>query len=124
MNIIKQIYKIFLKEYGPQGWWPLSKGHAETRHYRGEPENNKDRFEIITGSILTQNTAWTNVEKAIFNLNKKKLLNRASFLKIHESKLAEFIKPSGYYNQKAIKLKTVSKFFSDKAISPSASEIV
>ena len=116
MNKLQQTYQKLLKEFGPQGWWPLSKGKPETKHHNGVPRNNGDRFEIIVGAILTQNTAWTNVEKAIYNLNAAKTLNRSSILKILHKKLAPLIKPAGYYNQKAERLKIVAGFFSDKKI--------
>jgi len=114
MNQIQQIYQKLLKEYGKQGWWPLSKGGLHSRHHNGLPRNNEDRLEIIVGAILTQNTAWTNVEKAIYNLNKQKLLSRKRILSTNTKKLAQLIKPAGYYNQKAERLRIVAGYFSDK----------
>ena len=81
-------YKLLYKTFGPQGWWPA-----------------KTRFEVIIGAILTQNTSWKNVEKAIGNLNKKRLLSVKAVFDIKISKLEDLIRPSGYYRQKAGKLK-------------------
>jgi endonuclease III related protein len=74
--------------FGPQGWWP-----------------GKTRFEVIVGAILTQNTAWTNVEKAIKNLRSKGLLNPGKMHGLKPGELAAHIKPAGYFNIKARRLK-------------------
>ena len=79
--------------------------------YHGKKPDEKQRFEIIVGAILTQNTSWKNVEKAIFNLNKAKLLDIRKIRKADKRKLASVIRPSGYYNQKAKCLKLVAAFF-------------
>ena len=88
------IYKILLSEFGKQYWWP-----GETR------------FEVCIGAILTQNTNWQNVEKAINNLKRKNLLSPYTLEKIDLKKLAAFIKPSGYFNQKSKKIKEFLKWF-------------
>lgn len=88
-----QIYGRLRKRFGHQNWWP------------GETP-----LEVMIGAILTQNTSWTNVEKAISNLKKGNLLNLKDLLKIGEVKLAKLIKPSGYFNQKAKKLKNFARF--------------
>lgn len=82
------IYKILRKAYGPQKWWPA-----------------KTRFEVIVGAILTQNTAWSNVEKAINNLKKAKLLLPEKIKNVKNGYLTGLIKPAGYYNIKAQRLK-------------------
>lgn len=87
-----QIYQILFEEFGPQHWWP-----AETRD------------EVIIGAVLTQNTNWTNVEKAIANLKAQKLLSLAALAKSKADQVAKCIRPSGYYNQKAERLILVSK---------------
>lgn len=111
METLQTAYKIMFNAYGKQGWWPLSKGGLNTKHHNGEPSSDKDRFEIIVGAILTQNTAWTNVEKAIYNLNKAKLLSADKIAKSDVKKIALLIKPSGYYNQKAARLKIIADYF-------------
>lgn len=87
------IYDKLYAYFGPQYWWP-----AETS------------FEVIVGAILTQNTSWLNVEKAIDNLRKQKLLDPVKIFKMSQLKLSKFIKPAGYYNIKAKRLKEFVKF--------------
>jgi endonuclease-3 related protein len=82
------IYRRLLAEYGPQHWWP-----AETP------------FEVIIGAILTQSTAWTNVEKAIRNLKAAGALTPSALRCLSRDELAQLIRPCGYYNTKAVKLK-------------------
>jgi len=98
---MKQIYDLLLKEYGPQGWWPIN------NKYFVKQLNDKDRLEIILGAILTQNTAWTNVEKALNNLREKDLIDIDNIIK---TKITELIRPAGYFNQKAERLKIIAKF--------------
>ncbi|MBW2966574.1 endonuclease III domain-containing protein, partial [Candidatus Woesearchaeota archaeon] len=112
MNQIKKIYSILFKEFGQQGWWPTTlKNELHPKHHDIAPKNDKERFEIIIGAILTQNTSWKNVEKAIFNLNKEKLIDIKKIKNINQKKLASLIRPSGYYNQKAERLKIIADFF-------------
>ncbi len=85
---LNEIYQILFERFGPQHWWP-----GETC------------FEIITGAVLTQNTNWTNVEKAIANLKSANLLTPEGLHNLDVSKLAELIKPAGYFNIKAKRLK-------------------
>ena len=79
-----------LKHFGPQHWWP------------GETE-----FEVIVGAVLTQNTSWKNVEKAILNLKEKGLLSPHHLNALSVSDLAQLIRPAGYYNIKAKRLKNL-----------------
>ena len=108
---IKSVYQKLNKKYGHQGWWPLSKNSLHSKHHNGPPRNNRDRFEIIVGAILTQNTSWKNVEKAIYNLNKAKVLDSEKIRKIDVNKLAKLILHAGYYNQKAATMKRMADFF-------------
>jgi endonuclease-3 related protein len=85
---IRAFYDAMLTAYGPQHWWP-----AETP------------FEVVIGAILTQNTNWKNVERAIANLKRAGLLNPAALAKISTEQLAEVIRPAGYYRIKAKRLK-------------------
>ena len=85
---LTEIYQLLFDHFGPQNWWP------------GETQ-----FEIITGAILTQNTNWANVEKAIANLKSAHLLTPEKLHHLDLSKLAELIRPAGYYNIKAKRLK-------------------
>ena len=75
MNKTKLIYNKLYKSFGKQGWWPLTIKGNKSKHHIGKPKTNKHRFEIIIGSILTQNTNWKNVEKALYNLSKNGLID-------------------------------------------------
>ena len=83
-----EIYQILYEAFGPQHWWP-----------------GDTRIEIITGAILTQNTNWANVKKAINNLKAADCLNADKLYDLELSQLAELIRPAGYYNIKAKRLK-------------------
>ena len=87
------LYDRLYKAFGPQHWWPA-----------------KTDFEIIVGAILTQNTAWPNVEKAIGNLAGEGLLTPRSLKSVNRKRLARLIRPSGYYNIKADRLKNFINF--------------
>ena len=116
MNKIIEIYSILLKTYGKQGWWPLTIEGYKTRHHAGGPKNNKHRFEIIAGAILTQNTNWKNVETALENLSKNNLISMEKIREINKNKLAKLIRSAGYYNQKAERLKIMAGFLSENPI--------
>ena len=88
-----RIYKLLYSRFGSRQWWP-----------------GDTRLEIIIGAILTQNTAWSNVEKAIRTLKKECLLSVRGLSRIPEKKLARLIRPSGYYNIKAGRIKNFLKF--------------
>jgi len=111
MNKIKSIYNLLLKSFGKQGWWPLTLKGIEPKHHVGKPKTINHKFEIIIGAILTQNTNWKNVEKALRNLSKNKLIDPIKIKRIKKEKLAELIRPSGYYNQKAERIKLIANFF-------------
>jgi len=110
MNQIQRIYNKLHSSFGPQGWWPLTVSGYKTRHHSGEPKNDRHRLEIIIGAILTQNTSWKNVEKALENLSKNKLISIERIKKISQDKLAKLIRSAGYYNQKAERLKIMADF--------------
>ncbi len=88
------LYQKLYAYFGPQHWWPAD-----------------SRFEVIVGAVLTQNTNWANVEKAIDNLRKHRLLKAAKLYQIPKGKLAKLIKPAGYYNIKAKRLRNFLHFF-------------
>jgi endonuclease-3 related protein len=85
---LTEIYELLYDRFGPQHWWP------------GETP-----FEIIIGAILTQNTNWTNVEKAIANLKSADLLTPEKLYETDTAKLAQLIRPAGYFNIKTKRLK-------------------
>ena len=113
---LMEIYNLLFERFGPQGWWP-TQPRADLSTQRSQPNksgalsNDEDvQFEIIVGAILTQNTSWKNVEKALQNLRSKNLLSRQAILAVPEAELAEAIRPSGYYKQKTKKLKAFVGF--------------
>jgi endonuclease-3 related protein len=105
---IKQLYGRLLEKHGPQGWWPTRKtGYHPLNKSRKLSEN--EMLEICIGAILTQNTAWKNVEKALANLISSNALDLKKLAVIKQSKLAQLIRSSGYYNQKAERLQLFAR---------------
>ena len=96
-KVLKDIHKRLYGYYGPQGWWP-----------------GRTRFEVIVGAILTQNTAWTNVEKAISALRRAKLLSPIRMKEASTATLAALIKPAGYFNVKTKRLKNFVNFLFER----------
>ena len=90
---IRRYYAALYRAWGRQHWWP-----AETP------------FEVIVGAYLTQNTSWTNVERAIENLRRSNVLDLDGIRKLRLSRLEKLIRPSGYFRQKAQRLKTFISF--------------
>ncbi len=164
MNGMVEIYTKLLREYGPQGWWPIINGKTLICEYgTGAPRDEAEMAEICIGAllaqntswypgvvralqqlklgrpfkkheleairqaeirkgrirekprkqttdqILTQNTAWKNVEKALSNLKKEKLIDFEKLAAVETAKLALLIKSSGYYNQKAGRLQLFAR---------------
>jgi len=93
-DILLKIYKSLYNYFGPLNWWP-----------------GDTPFEIMVGAILTQNTSWSNAEKAINNLKKENLLEPRKLYRINQEGLAQLVKPSGYYNIKAQRLKNFVNLF-------------
>lgn len=90
VSTLADIYAALFDHFGPQQWWP------------GETP-----FEVLVGAVLTQNTNWTNVSRAIANLKEENLLSFATLARLPEDELAEKIRPSGYFNLKARRLKNL-----------------
>ncbi len=88
MSEFHRIYQKLFSHYGPQHWWP-----------------GDSPFEIMVGAVLTQNTAWTNVEKAITNLVAADVLSPQAIVAAGTDQLADWLKPSGYFNVKARRLR-------------------
>ena len=111
-----------LGAYGPQGWWPLL-AHAGsnptltgrlTGYHPGDftfPHTDAQRFEICCGAILTQNTAWPNVERALDLLCRKELLSPSAILSAGDNTLEAAIRSSGYFRAKAKKLRVFAEFY-------------
>jgi endonuclease-3 related protein len=94
------VYLKLLDEFGPQGWWPMQNGFSP-------PE-----WEVCAGTILTQNTNWRNVEKALAKLKEAGITTPEKTLKVRNHVLKNFIRPSGYYTQKTHRLKALAEFVS------------
>lgn len=90
---LRRMYDLLYKAYGPQHWWP-----------------GDTAFEVAVGAVLTQNTSWTNVEKAVANLKKEGVLSPRRLYSLPHARLASLIKPSGYYNIKTQRLKAFLGF--------------
>src|ERR1039457_483347 len=86
---LRQAYRLMLAHFGHLHWWP------------GETP-----FEVCVGAILTQNTSWSNVERAIANLRAARVLEPRKLFALRESKLAALIRPAGYFNVKARRLRS------------------
>lgn len=119
---IKRLFSRLLSAYGPQGWWPLiSRSNIDGRDSRGYLPSSYDvpepeaAFEIAVGAILTQNTSWINAERAVRNLSEAGRLSVSSLLSCEPEELSGWIRPAGYYNVKAKKLKRLSEFFQSLA---------
>ncbi len=111
MNVIKKMYETLLNSYGPQGWWPLSGiGYHPKRYYL--PKTHAQIFEVYVGAILTQNTSWKNVEKALYNLKRNCLLSTDAMLQQDKEELIKHsISSVSYYNQKCKRLVGIAKFY-------------
>ena len=93
------IHDALFDHFGPQHWWP------------GETS-----FEVMVGAVLTQNTAWTNVERAIAALQANTALSVTAILTLSDSALASLIRPAGYFNVKTRRLKALCQFLADSGI--------
>ena len=87
-QLLRDIYDRLWAAYGPQGWWPAD-----------------STIEVVVGAILTQNTAWSNVERAIGNLKSAGCLSWTALRDISEEQLGKLIQPSGTFRVKAARLK-------------------
>jgi len=94
---IPEYYTALLSRYGPQNWWPA-----------------RSRFEVIVGAYLTQNTNWSNVEKALLNLRRARKLSVAAMRSIPLDELETLVRSSGYFRQKARNLKTFISFLDER----------
>jgi len=94
---LRAVYKKLYARFGPQYWWP-----------------GRSPFEVMVGAILTQNTSWGNVEKAIIRLREKGRLSPAALYRLRQPRLAALIRPAGYYNIKAARLRNYTRFYLDE----------
>ena len=96
---IPALFEALFAMYGEQHWWPSRSG---------------SRWEIAAGAVLTQNTAWTNVEKALANLERAGWTTPEAILAAPEAALREVIRPAGFFMRKAVSLKNAAAFFRDR----------
>ncbi|MGV6816955.1 MAG: hypothetical protein ACWA44_06750 [Thiotrichales bacterium] len=89
-----ELYQRLYACYGKQDWWPAD-----------------SPFEVVIGAVLTQNTRWENVEKGIERLQKAQALSPAGLLQLSDQALIDAIRPTGYYNQKAKRLRIVARWY-------------
>jgi endonuclease-3 related protein len=92
-DLVRRYYLALLRRWGPQNWWPA-----------------QSRFEVIVGAYLTQNTAWSNVEKAIAGLRRAGVLSLKGIREVQLPELEQLVRPSGYFRQKARRLKNFVEF--------------
>lgn len=113
---INSIYRTLLDVYGRKGsWWPTTDFPNENREGDGQYSMEEIRqFEIIMGTILTQNTNWLGVEKALNNLSRYTDFNPVNIIRFIDDDpdlFKNLIKPTGYFNQKTIYLKNIAEFY-------------
>ena len=101
---LKKIYNRLYQYHGPQAWWP-----------------GDSPFEIMVGAVLTQNTAWLNVERAINNLIEADALSAEAIIAAHPKRLAGWLRPSGYFNVKAKRLKNYCHWYVQQGAYPALS---
>lgn len=94
---IRRFFRALYRAWGPQDWWPA---HS--------------RFEVIVGAFLTQNTAWTNVERALRNLRREGILNVEGLRRTPLPELERLVRPAGYFRHKAQRLKSFVAFLDDR----------
>ncbi|MEE8342624.1 MAG: endonuclease III domain-containing protein [Gammaproteobacteria bacterium] len=93
-RLLLSVYRRLYRHYGDRNWWPAD-----------------SPFEVMVGAVLTQNTAWTNVERAIANLKSNRALDAKVLAELSPQLLAEWIKPSGYFNIKAKRLQNFCRWY-------------
>ena len=93
MSFLK-VHDVLLGHYGPQHWWPA-----------------RTPFEVMVGAVLTQNTAWTNVEKAVANLHGAEAMDAEVILHVPQRRLAAWLRPAGYFNVKAKRLRNFCAWY-------------
>ncbi len=91
------LFYLLLKHFGPQHWWPA-----------------QSPFEVMVGAILTQNTAWKNVEQAIANLREAGVLDPRALFSVSSQVLEELIRPAGFYRVKAARLRSLVGYILDR----------
>ena len=110
-------YRRLLRAYGPQGWWPVTPRGGHRPCYRpgfSGKLSERQRLEVCVGAILTQNTNWGNVEKAMSRLHEAGIRDLSGLLTVSQPRLAGLIRSSGYFRQKAKKLKAFARHLTER----------
>lgn len=94
MNRVMRAYELLFERFGPQRWWPAD-----------------SPWEVCTGAVLTQNTNWRNVEKALELLKRHHALDPEKIVDMEPEELSELIRPSGFFRIKAARLKAVARWW-------------
>ena len=97
MSTLHEVYERLLQHYGPQHWWPAD-----------------SPLEVMLGAILTQNTSWKNVEKALKNLREADLMDASRLLAVAPAELEELLRPAGYFRQKVARIRNLLKLLFDR----------
>lgn len=103
---LRHVFQTLLGRYGPQHWWPA-----------------ESAFEVMVGAILTQNTAWGNVEQAIQGLRQADLLDPQALIEAEPGRVAECIRPAGYFNLKARRLCSFCGFLLESGGEPALARL-
>ena len=115
---LRSIFDRLFEAFGPQGWWPTTpRGDIRPRYYpekacRRLEEN--EQWEIVVGAMLTQNTAWRNVESALAGLWQQGLMDLHAMGSAPLDRLALAVRPSGYFNQKAARLQNIAAYIEER----------
>lgn len=115
------LYSILYEAYGPQGWWPMpSRGGQSGYDLKGYhpgiydlPQDPEGIWEVCCGSVLTQNTAWTNVEGALLKLYSAGIRLPSDYEGFDRDERTALIRSTGYFNQKDLKLSALSRFLKE-----------
>src|SRR5208337_5174105 len=106
------VYNILLEKFGYQNWWPVieKEGAIYLDEYRERKRSRGEILEIMTGAILTQNTAWYNAARAVAGLKRKGMMSLEALLSAGLSEIAGVIREAGFHNQKAKKIRALTGF--------------
>ncbi len=117
---VRNLYRVLLNSYGPQGWWPVpvagddQSGSCDKRGYHPGcfdiPRNKAQQLEIVLGTVLTQNTNWRNASTALRSLADDGLISQQRLRDTKIEQIALAIRSAGYYNQKAKTIKNLVRF--------------
>lgn len=117
-DLARWIYRRLFKAFGPQGWWPVAERSGRRARYH--PRNTLKRlssgqaFEMAVGAFLTQNTAWTNVSRALENLRLQGALSPEKLASVAREDVENWIRPAGYFRQKTRAIQGFARFLLER----------